>query len=131
MSVVGHVLGLGDRHLNNMLLDRLTIPSQEAIPDPVWRAFSESQNLCGRSLAVMSVVGHVLGLGDRHLNNILLDPALTDYVITDRDSSFCVAGVLKDVHHVWQEPGCDECGGARVGAGRPSLEQHSAGPGPR
>jgi phosphatidylinositol kinase/protein kinase (PI-3 family) len=27
----------------------------------------------GRSLAVMSMVGYVLGLGDRHLDNILID----------------------------------------------------------
>lgn len=29
--------------------------------------------LCNRSLAVMSMVGYILGLGDRHPSNLMLD----------------------------------------------------------
>ena len=40
-----------------------------------------------RSLAVMSIVGYVLGLGDRHLDNILLD--FTTGQVTHIDYSVC------------------------------------------
>jgi phosphatidylinositol kinase/protein kinase (PI-3 family) len=33
----------------------------------------EKQGCYARSLALMSVIGYLLGLGDRHLDNILLD----------------------------------------------------------
>ena len=32
-----------------------------------------TQTYC-RSVAVMSAIGYILGLGDRHLDNLLLDP---------------------------------------------------------
>ena len=37
----------------------------------------------GRSSAVMSMVGYVIGLGDRHLDNILLDLASGEIVHID------------------------------------------------
>ncbi|KAJ2610214.1 hypothetical protein H4S08_003713, partial [Coemansia sp. RSA 1365] len=44
---------------------------RQAFPDPPrWLA---SRTAFARSAAVMSMVGHVLGLGDRHCENILLD----------------------------------------------------------
>ena len=35
--------------------------------------WSMTQTYC-RSVAVMSAIGYILGLGDRHLDNLLLDP---------------------------------------------------------
>ena len=35
------------------------------------------------SVAAMSMVGHILGLGDRHLDNILMDFFTGDIVHTD------------------------------------------------
>lgn len=45
-----------------------------------------------RSLAVMSMVGYVIGLGDRHLDNILLDPTTGEVVHIDYSTS-CVLRV--------------------------------------
>ncbi|KAJ3299777.1 Serine/threonine-protein kinase smg1 [Borealophlyctis nickersoniae] len=41
-----------------------------------------------RSLAVMSMIGYIIGLGDRHLDNILLDPGRGDIVHIDYNVSF-------------------------------------------
>lgn len=41
-----------------------------------------------RSVAVTSIVGHVLGLGDRHISNILLDTASGEVVHIDLGIAF-------------------------------------------
>ncbi|TPX67125.1 hypothetical protein SpCBS45565_g04070 [Spizellomyces sp. 'palustris'] len=41
-----------------------------------------------RSVAVMSVIGYVIGLGDRHLDNILLDPATGEVIHIDYNVCF-------------------------------------------
>ena len=40
---------------------------------PSSEEWLERRSHFSRSLAVMSMVGHILGLGDRHLENILVD----------------------------------------------------------
>ncbi|KAG1752448.1 uncharacterized protein EDB91DRAFT_1243215 [Suillus paluster] len=53
----------------------------ETFPEPsVWLA---SRLNYGRTLAVMSMVGFILGLGDRHCENILLDTITGDVVHVD------------------------------------------------
>ena len=49
----------------------------------------------GRSLAVMSVVGYVLGLGDRHLDNILLNFSTGEVVHIDYGVCFGKGETLK------------------------------------
>lgn len=41
-----------------------------------------------RSVAVTSIVGHILGLGDRHISNILLDTASGEVVHIDLGIAF-------------------------------------------
>lgn len=41
-----------------------------------------------RSVAVMSMVGHVLGIGDRHVSNILIDAALGELIPIDFGIAF-------------------------------------------
>lgn len=41
-----------------------------------------------RSVAVTSIVGHILGLGDRHLSNILIDTATGEVVHIDLGIAF-------------------------------------------
>lgn len=41
-----------------------------------------------RSLATMSIVGHMLGLGDRHTKNILLDKSTGEAVNIDLGIAF-------------------------------------------
>ena len=41
-----------------------------------------------RSVAVTSIVGHVLGLGDRHISNILLDTVTGEVVHIDLGIAF-------------------------------------------
>lgn len=41
-----------------------------------------------RSVAVTSIVGHILGLGDRHLSNILLDVSTGEVVHIDLGIAF-------------------------------------------
>lgn len=36
-----------------------------------------------RSVAVTSIVGHIVGLGDRHVNNILMDTLKGDVIAID------------------------------------------------
>ena len=45
--------------------------------------------LCyARSVAVTSIVGHVLGLGDRHLSNILIDTLIGEVIHIDLGIAF-------------------------------------------
>ncbi|KAJ1736119.1 hypothetical protein LPJ61_000169 [Coemansia biformis] len=58
----------------------------QSFPDPVrWLA---SRTGFTRSAAVMSMVGHILGLGDRHCENILLDESTGDVVHVDFNCLF-------------------------------------------
>ncbi|KAI9209426.1 uncharacterized protein BJ171DRAFT_117404 [Polychytrium aggregatum] len=45
-------------------------------------------NSYARSLAVMSIVGYLIGLGDRHLDNILFDPSSGDVLHIDYNVCF-------------------------------------------
>jgi serine/threonine-protein kinase ATR len=53
-----------------------------------------------RSLAVMSMVGFVLGLGDRHLENILIDDASGEVVFIDLNCIFLKAETFHYPEHV-------------------------------
>ncbi|KAI0660728.1 hypothetical protein C8Q70DRAFT_912237 [Cubamyces menziesii] len=58
----------------------------ETFPEPtVWLA---SRTAYSRTAAVMSMVGYILGLGDRHCENILLDMMCGDVVHVDFDCLF-------------------------------------------
>ncbi|KAF9567437.1 hypothetical protein CPC08DRAFT_22231 [Agrocybe pediades] len=58
----------------------------ETFPEPsAWLA---SRLTYGRTLSVMSMVGFILGLGDRHLENILLDTATGDVIHVDFNCLF-------------------------------------------
>ncbi|KAI0375920.1 hypothetical protein BV20DRAFT_933352 [Pilatotrama ljubarskyi] len=58
----------------------------ETFPEPsVWLA---SRTAYSRTSAVMSMVGYILGLGDRHCENILLDTNNGDVVHVDFDCLF-------------------------------------------
>lgn len=65
-------------------------------PDP--HAWYEARTRFTLSAAVWSAVGHVIGLGDRHSDNILLDKTTGECVHVDFD--WCVHVVL------WCEAGC-------------------------
>jgi serine/threonine-protein kinase ATR len=55
-------------------------------PEPT--AWLASRTAYGRTLAVMSMIGFVLGLGDRHCENILLDSSTGDIVHVDLNCLF-------------------------------------------
>lgn len=58
----------------------------ETFPEPsAWLA---SRLSYGRTAAVMSMVGYILGLGDRHCENILLDQITGDVVHVDFNCLF-------------------------------------------
>lgn len=48
----------------------------------------EMRLLYARSTAVMSMVGHILGLGDRHVSNILIDTAKGELIPIDLGIAF-------------------------------------------
>lgn len=58
----------------------------EAFPDPT--AWLDARAAFTRSCAVWSAVGHVVGLGDRHTENILLDTTNGECVHVDFDCLF-------------------------------------------
>ncbi|KAL5508165.1 hypothetical protein ACEPAH_5783 [Sanghuangporus vaninii] len=58
----------------------------DTFPEPT--AWFSSRLAYGRTLAVMSMVGFILGLGDRHLENILLDVNTGDVVHVDFNCLF-------------------------------------------
>lgn len=58
----------------------------ENFPDPI--AWYNSRNAFARSYAVMAMVGHILGLGDRHCENILLDIETGKVLHVDFDCLF-------------------------------------------
>ena len=70
---------------------------RELIRDPIWfiknsstssSDFLNTQNVYARSLAVMSILGYIIGLGDRHLDNILLDHESGEIVHIDYNICF-------------------------------------------
>lgn len=58
----------------------------EIFPDPT--AWYNGRNMFARSYAVMAMVGHILGLGDRHCENILLDVRTGKVLHVDFDCLF-------------------------------------------
>ncbi|KAK6159421.1 hypothetical protein DH2020_006735 [Rehmannia glutinosa] len=53
-----------------------------------FKAFSSKLKRFSGSVAAMSIVGHILGLGDRHLDNILIDFCTGDIVHIDYNVCF-------------------------------------------
>ncbi|XP_066368645.1 uncharacterized protein [Miscanthus floridulus] len=53
-----------------------------------FRNFNSKVNRFSSSVAAMSIVGHILGLGDRHLDNILMDFSNGDVVHIDYNICF-------------------------------------------
>ena len=64
---------------------------------PSAEAFLTLRAECGKSLAVSSLFGYILGLGDRHLDNLLLDEATGGIVQIDFGVCF---GMGTSVLHV-------------------------------
>ena len=52
------------------------------------QAWFEMRLNYSRSVAVSSIVGHILGLGDRHLSNILIDRVTGEVVHIDLGIAF-------------------------------------------
>lgn len=55
---------------------------------PTPSIWLEKVKVYGRSVAVMSVIGYIIGLGDRHLDNILFDPSTGEIVHIDYNVCF-------------------------------------------
>ncbi|KAG8368298.1 hypothetical protein BUALT_Bualt15G0031000 [Buddleja alternifolia] len=77
-----------------VLLDLMKETPKQLLHQELWcasegfKAFSSKLNrFCG-SVAAMSIVGHILGLGDRHLDNILIDFCTGDIVHIDYNVCF-------------------------------------------
>lgn len=58
----------------------------EAFPNPI--EWFKARNIFARSTAVMSMIGYILGLGDRHCENILLDIETGKLLHVDFDCLF-------------------------------------------
>ncbi|KAL9245034.1 hypothetical protein vseg_018733 [Gypsophila vaccaria] len=77
-----------------VLLDLMKQTPRELLHQELWcasesfRAFSSKMKRYSGSLAAMSMVGHILGLGDRHLDNILIDFFTGDIVHIDYNVCF-------------------------------------------
>ena len=62
-----------------VLLDLMKEAPKQLLHQELWcasegfKAFSLKLKRYSGSVAAMSMVGHILGLGDRHLDNILMD----------------------------------------------------------
>ncbi|KAJ3043387.1 Serine/threonine-protein kinase smg1 [Rhizophlyctis rosea] len=69
------------------------VPNQ-LIAKELWCSSPTSNTWLGksatysRSVAVMSMIGHIIGLGDRHLDNILLDSNIGEVIHIDYNVSF-------------------------------------------
>lgn len=53
-----------------------------------WYSFSFMLQSYARSTAVMSMVGYIIGLGDRHLDNVLIDMTTGEVVHIDYNVCF-------------------------------------------
>eukprot|EP00041_Stephanoeca_diplocostata_P024104 m.603174 g.603174 ORF g.603174 m.603174 type:complete len:267 (-) comp22452_c3_seq9:1021-1821(-) len=58
----------------------------EYFPDPL--AWFDKRLAYTRSVATCSIVGYVLGIGDRHLNNILIDSTTAEMILIDFGVAF-------------------------------------------
>lgn len=58
----------------------------EHFPDPL--SWFEKRLAYTRSVATCSIVGFVLGIGDRHLNNILIDSTTAEMILIDFGVAF-------------------------------------------
>ncbi|XP_062092419.1 uncharacterized protein LOC133798215 [Humulus lupulus] len=77
-----------------VLLDLMNETPKQLLHQELWcasegfRAFSSKLKRYSGSVAAMSMVGHILGLGDRHLDNILVDFCSGDIVHIDYNVCF-------------------------------------------
>lgn len=77
-----------------VLLDLMKEVPRQLLHQEIWcasegfKAFSLKLKRYSESVAAMSMVGHILGLGDRHLDNILLDFSSGDIVHIDYNVCF-------------------------------------------
>ncbi|CAN1133576.1 Serine/threonine-protein kinase SMG1 [Linum perenne] len=77
-----------------VLLDLMKEVPRQLLHQELWcasegfKAFSSKLKRYSGSVAAMSIVGHVLGLGDRHLDNILVDFCSGDVVHIDYNVCF-------------------------------------------
>ncbi|XP_031125880.1 serine/threonine-protein kinase SMG1-like [Ipomoea triloba] len=77
-----------------VLLDLMKETPNQLLYNELWcasdgfRAFHSKQKRYSGTLAAMSIVGHILGLGDRHLDNILIDFCTGDIVHIDYNVCF-------------------------------------------
>ncbi|XP_019057389.1 PREDICTED: uncharacterized protein LOC104807342 [Tarenaya hassleriana] len=77
-----------------VLLDLMREVPKQLLHRELWcssegfRAFSSKLKRYSGSVAAMSIVGHILGLGDRHLDNILMDFCSGDVVHIDYNICF-------------------------------------------
>ncbi|CAI0406769.1 unnamed protein product [Linum tenue] len=77
-----------------VLLDLMKEVPKQLLHQELWcasegfKAFSSKLRRYSGSVATMSIVGHILGLGDRHLDNILVDFCSGDIVHIDYNVCF-------------------------------------------
>ncbi|OMO92217.1 hypothetical protein COLO4_17776 [Corchorus olitorius] len=77
-----------------VLLDLMKEVPKQLLHQELWcasdgfKAFSSKLKRYSGSVAAMSMVGHILGLGDRHLDNILMDFSSGDVVHIDYNVCF-------------------------------------------
>lgn len=77
-----------------VLLDLMKEVPRQLLHQELWcasegfKAFSSKLKRYSGSVAAMSMVGHILGLGDRHLDNILIDFCSGDIVHIDYNVCF-------------------------------------------
>ncbi|XP_043708136.1 uncharacterized protein LOC122657486 isoform X2 [Telopea speciosissima] len=77
-----------------VLLDLMKETPRQLLHQEIWcasegfKAFSMKLKRYSGSVAAMSMVGHILGLGDRHLDNILMDFSSGDVVHIDYNVCF-------------------------------------------
>ncbi|KAF8410599.1 hypothetical protein HHK36_003131 [Tetracentron sinense] len=77
-----------------VLLDLMKEAPRQLLHQELWcasegfRAFGSKLKRYSGSVAAMSIVGHILGLGDRHLDNILVDFCSGDVVHIDYNVCF-------------------------------------------
>lgn len=77
-----------------VLVDLMKEAPRQLLHQELWcasegfKAFSSKLKRYSGSVAAMSIVGHILGLGDRHLDNILMDFSSGDIVHIDYNVCF-------------------------------------------
>ncbi|KAL9174074.1 hypothetical protein ABFS82_02G028800 [Erythranthe guttata] len=77
-----------------VLLDLMNETPKQLLHQELWcasegfKAFSAKLKRFSRSVAAMSIIGHILGLGDRHLDNVLIDFSTGDIVHIDYNVCF-------------------------------------------